>query len=108
MARHEATPAESHGEPTSAPHPPNDRPLGPGWFDSSWELRTGLEVREDLLLDARWPERREFTDAPLMTALADRSCLDLEQLDVLASPSPGGVSLVDAFSQFGIDGLELL
>jgi hypothetical protein len=22
-------------------------PAGPGWFDSSWDLRRGLEVRED-------------------------------------------------------------
>ena len=22
-------------------------PVGPGWFDSSWDLRRGLEVRED-------------------------------------------------------------
>jgi len=25
---------------------PRAWPFGPGWFDSSWELRAGLEVRE--------------------------------------------------------------
>jgi hypothetical protein len=34
-------------------------PVGPGWFDSSWELRSGLQVREgfpsDLPLQA-WIE----------------------------------------------------
>lgn len=32
-----------------APHdeePPDDRPLGCGWFDSSHELQAGLQVRE--------------------------------------------------------------
>ena len=26
----------------------NDRLAGPGWFDSSWDLRRGLEVSEGL------------------------------------------------------------
>ena len=26
-------------------------PMGPGWFDSSWELRTGLQVQEGLPAD---------------------------------------------------------
>ena len=26
-------------------------PIGPGWFDSSWELRTGLQVKEGLPAD---------------------------------------------------------
>ncbi|HKX41312.1 MAG TPA: hypothetical protein VJO99_09155 [Burkholderiaceae bacterium] len=29
-----------------------DAPRGPGWFDSSWELGHGLEVREGLPADA--------------------------------------------------------
>jgi len=29
---------------------------GPGWFDSSWELRAGLEVREGLPEDVRVDE----------------------------------------------------
>ena len=32
----------------SRPHEPSleDRTRAPGWFDSSWELRRGLEVKE--------------------------------------------------------------
>jgi len=30
----------------------DDESLGPGWFDSSWELVNGLEVREGLPGDA--------------------------------------------------------
>jgi len=36
------------------------QPEGPGWFDSSWILRAGLEVREGWLGDAAlnaWIER---------------------------------------------------
>ena len=29
---------------------------GPGWFESSWELRSGLDVREGLPADARLDE----------------------------------------------------
>jgi hypothetical protein len=29
---------------------------GPGWFDSSWDLRQGLEVHEGLPADARLNE----------------------------------------------------
>jgi hypothetical protein len=29
-----------------------DDKTGPGWFDSSWDLRRGLEVREGLPEDA--------------------------------------------------------
>ena len=31
-------------------------PRGPGWFDSSWELECGLEVREGLPTDAKLHE----------------------------------------------------
>ena len=31
---------------------PRDEPFGPGWFDSSWELVCGLEVREGLPANA--------------------------------------------------------
>ena len=31
-------------------------PRGPGWFDSSWELECGLEVREGLPIDAKLHE----------------------------------------------------
>ena len=35
---------------------PADSRRGPGWFDSSWELRQGLEVREGLPVDVRLNE----------------------------------------------------
>jgi hypothetical protein len=31
---------------------PGDEPFGPGWFDSSWELGKGLDVREGLPAEA--------------------------------------------------------
>jgi len=31
--------------------PTRYRPEGPGWFDSSWELRSGLLVKEGLPVD---------------------------------------------------------
>jgi hypothetical protein len=34
-------------------------PFGPGWFDSSWDLRRGLEVREEDAADA---ELRAWVD----------------------------------------------
>jgi hypothetical protein len=43
-------------------------PLGPGWFDSSWELERGLEVQEDVELDAASQVRLE--DAMIASALA--------------------------------------
>ena len=43
-------------------------PLSPGWFDSSWELEHGLEVREDVKLDAAQQARLE--DAMIASALA--------------------------------------
>ena len=33
--------------------PRRERGAGPGWFDSSWELRCGLEVREGWSEDDR-------------------------------------------------------
>ena len=32
---------------------PDQAPRGPGWFDSSWDLQSGLEVREGLPGDAQ-------------------------------------------------------
>lgn len=48
---------------------------GPGWFESSWELRRGLEVREgpppDAALDADYVRRERAIAAPSsMTASA--------------------------------------
>ncbi len=40
-------------EPNEVPsdEPVRFRPKGPGWFDSSWELRCGLRVEEGLPSD---------------------------------------------------------
>ena len=43
-------------------------PLGPGWFDSSWDLGKGLEVREDVELDAA--QRVRLEDVMIAAALA--------------------------------------
>ena len=43
-------------------------PLGPGWFDSSWELECGLEVRENVELDAE--SKACLEDAMIASALA--------------------------------------
>jgi len=36
--------------------PPADAWRGPGWYDSSWDLRRGLIVREGLPADAKLHE----------------------------------------------------
>jgi len=40
-------PIEVRRDEPTRPH----RPTGPGWFDSSWELRSGLRVEEGLPSD---------------------------------------------------------
>lgn len=77
----------------------NEPPQGPGWFDSSWELIRGLEVHEGLPVDARLHDRlraatRGEFDQRIDTAPAARR----------AEP----VAQRDAFSAFGIEGLELV
>ena len=37
--------------PIESPSASRSGPVGPGWFDSSWELRSGLQVREGLPAD---------------------------------------------------------
>ena len=77
----------------------DDPPPGPGWFDSSWELIRGLEVHEGLPLDARlhdWLRAclRVEPDPRVEATLAPRRAQPAEQHD--------------PFSEFGIEGLELL
>jgi hypothetical protein len=41
--------------------------VGPGWYDSSWDLRRGLIVREGLPADAtlhEWLEHQSRADGP--------------------------------------------
>lgn len=56
----------SPAEPAS-PRPPAERAAhrGPGWFDSSWDLNRGCEVREGLPAD---PTLREWLEAWLYPA----------------------------------------
>lgn len=44
-------------------------PFGPGWFDSSWELETGLEVSEGDALD---PTLQSWFEAAARQAAAAR------------------------------------
>ena len=77
----------------------DDPPQGPGWFDSSWELIRGLEVHEGLPFDAGLHDRlraclRGEPDQRIETALVPRRAPADER--------------VDRFSEFKIEGLELL
>jgi hypothetical protein len=105
-----------------------DRPLGPGWFGSSWDLQCGLEVHEGLLpSDAPahdWlalclrlravradsdvaAERHEQPGARLVPAAAHGAIGDTVQFGDFGFAVAAEVTHLDEFSQFGIDGLEL-
>jgi hypothetical protein len=103
----------------------DDEPLGPGWFDSSWDLVRGLEVREaapsdtplnDWLSwclraaaeDSAAAQRDEQPGARLVPAPAHGALGDAEQLGDLGLAVAAEVAHLDEFSQFGIDGLELV
>ena len=105
-----------------------EAPRGPGWFDSSWDLVRGLEVREGLPSDARLHEwlasclRAEPT-TPSVSARAERDekprtrlvpaaphgalrhALKLGDLDLGVAAE---VTHLDEFGEFRIDGLELV
>jgi hypothetical protein len=114
--------------------PDDERPQGPGWFESSWELIRGLEVSEAASFDARtsdWleacaraaadaptrsagsarstvPERHEQPRARLVPAAAHGALGDALQLADLDFAVAAEVTHLDEFGEFGIDGLELL
>ena len=109
------------------PAGPDDAPHGPGWFDSSWELVRGLEVREGLPGEARlneWleaclraepapragsaAERHEQPGARLVPAAPHGALSHAVQLGDLGFAVTAEVAHLDQFSEFGIDGLELL
>jgi hypothetical protein len=78
---------------------------GPGWFDSSWDLVHGLEVREGLPGDAQlheWLEvwLRDERAAPV----APRPARNLGALQRSVAPAPVRAERLDAFD---IEGLEL-
>ena len=85
-----------------------ERAKGPGWFDSSWDLRRGLEVREGLPGDAQlheWLEvwLRDDRAAPA----APRPARNLGVRLALAPATPALPEALDAFDAFGIEGLAL-
>jgi hypothetical protein len=108
--------------------PDDERPQGPGWFDSSWELIRGLEVNEAAPFDARtrdWLETclRGAADARLRSAVAERHEEPRARFVPAAAHGALGHALqladfgfavatevthLDQFSEFGIDSLELL
>ena len=99
-----------------------DEPVGPGWFDSSSDLMRGLEVLEGAASDAPlndWlalclrtasggAQRDEQPSAGLVPAAAHRALGDTVQLGDLGLAVAPEVTHLDEFSEFGIDGLELV
>lgn len=99
---------------------------GPGWFDSSWDLARGLEVREGLSDDvplsvwiehalraspttsAAVAERDEQPGAGLVPASTHGAFGDAVELGDLGLAVAAEVAHLDQFGQFGIDGLELM
>jgi hypothetical protein len=69
-------------------------PLGPGWFDSSWELENGLEICESTGLDIEfqaWPQRPSREPAALPEphiAPREANLIEFELADVQAWPLP--------------------
>ena len=107
----------------------DDLPQGPGWFDSSWELIRGLEVSDAVPFDAGlddWlkccvraassaahatsavAERDEQPGARLVPAAPHGALGHALQLGDLGFAVAAEVAHLDQFSEFGIDGLELL
>ena len=103
---------------------PQEAPQGPGWFESSWDLVHGLEVREGPPGDARlheWlavclraapasavAERNEQPRPRLVPAAAHGALVDALQLGDLDLAVAAEVAHLDEFGEFGIDGLELV
>ena len=105
-----------------------DESLGPGWFGSSWDLVSGLEVREGLLssdaaLDdwlalclravpadssALAAEGHEQPGACLVPATPHGAFCDAVQFGDLGLAVAAEVTHLDEFSEFGVDGLELV
>jgi hypothetical protein len=100
---------------------------GPGWFDSSGDLLRGLDVHEqDLHADAPlddWlalcrreaaagsaaaAQRDEQPGAGLVPAAPHGAFGDAVQFGDLGLAVAAEVTHLDEFSEFGIDGLELL
>jgi hypothetical protein len=69
-------------------------PLGPGWFDSSWELENGLEVCEGNVLDAQLAPlfeaalRERVSGQERSVAQRSENLIEFELIDVGARPPP--------------------
>ena len=100
-----------------------DEWAGPGWFDSSGDLMRGLDVREALPSDAQmtdWldqclrgasaaaAQRDEQPGAGLVPAAPHGALGDAVEFGDLGLAVAAEVTHLDEFSEFGIDGLELL
>lgn len=105
-----------------------DEPLGPGWFGSSRDLVSGLDVHEGLsssdatlndwlaaCLHAAAPadsalaaEGHEQPGAGLVPASPHGAFGDAVQFGDLGLAVAAEVTHLDEFSEFGIDGLELV
>ena len=100
-----------------------DEWAGPGWFDSSGDLMRGLDVREELPSDAQmtdWldqclrgasaaaAQRDEQPGAGLVPAAPHGALGDAVEFGDLGLAVAAEVTHLDEFSEFGIDGLELL
>jgi hypothetical protein len=88
----------------------DELPRGPGWFDSSWDLNRGLEVREGLPADVRLNEwltvclgtGHDAGPTPTFAAVAVRGRRPATR------PAQVRAEATAAADPFGIGGLELL
>jgi len=103
-----------------------DEPVGPGWFESSQDLVSGLEVQESSPSDAwlnDWlaacaraaapgsaaaAQGDEQPGAGLVPAASHGALGDAQQFGDLGLAVAPEVTHLDEFSEFGIEGLELV
>jgi hypothetical protein len=74
---------------------------GPGFFDSTFDLLRGLDVREGLPSD---PKLNEW----LENFVAQQDFATFDPATIGSSSTEPDVAQVDDFSAYGIEGLELL
>jgi hypothetical protein len=85
----------------------SDEAVGPGWFESSWDLVRGLDVLEGPPADSGLAaERDEQPGTRLFPAPAYRAFGDAVQFGDLGFAVAAEVAHLDEFGEFGIDGLE--
>ena len=81
--------------------------VGPGWFDSSWDLVRGLDVLEGPPAGSGLAaECDEQPGTRLFPAPAHCAFGDAVQFGDLGLAVAAEVAHLDEFSEFGIDGLE--